>query len=266
MKAQLMNRLEDLQDIEKQRKLRADFLRDGYIFFPGFLNTDEITLVNAELQEFIEKEVCNMPKKDVYYEDVTDKTTLKQLQRLFQYHAFFERMMRNSRFEKLAIILLDDVVQGKNIQYFNKPPKIGQPTPAHQDGYYFMLEPNEAVTMWMALEPVDEENGCVRYIKGSHLTGMRKHGKTATLGFSQGIIDYGEQETAEDEVFYATQPGDLLVHHSMTIHRADGNSSESRTRKAMGFIYYADKAKEDIAAQAAYQKKLAANLAKENKL
>lgn len=79
--------------------------------------------------------------------------------------------MFGSRFEKLASILLHDEVIGKNIQYFNKPPKIGKPTPAHQDGYYFMLEPNEAVTMWMALEPVDEENGCVRYVKGSHKKG-----------------------------------------------------------------------------------------------
>lgn len=49
-----------------------------------------------------------------------------------------------------------------------KPPRIGKGTPPHQDGYYFMLEPNEAVTMWMALEDVNEENGCVRYVKESH--------------------------------------------------------------------------------------------------
>jgi len=32
--------------------------------------------------------------------------------------------------------------------------------------------------MWMALEPVDEGNGCVRYVQGSHLKGMRPRGKT----------------------------------------------------------------------------------------
>lgn len=261
-----MKRVDDLNDSQFQEKLRAGFLKDGYIFFPSFLNEQEITSVKNRLERFIENKVQDMPKKDVYYEDVNDKSTLKQLQRLFQYDSFFEEMKCNSRFEKLASILLNDGVEGKNIQYFNKPPKIGQPTPAHQDGYYFMLEPNEAVTMWMALEPVDEENGCVRYLKGSHLNGMRKHGKTGTLGFSQGITDYGEQETAQDEVYFPTKDGDLLVHHSMTIHRADGNTSEKRTRKAMGFIYYADKSKEDKAAKEAYQNKLAEELAKDNKL
>ncbi len=261
-----MKRVDDLNDKNLQRKLRNDFLTDGYIFFPGFLNSSEIIEVNEKLNTFKKTKVDNMPRSDVYFEDINDKTSLKQLQRLFRYDSYFADMMVNSRFEKLASILLDDRVEGKNVQYFNKPPKIGQPTPAHQDGYYFMLEPNEAVTMWMALEPVDEETGCVRYIKGSHLNGMREHGKTGTLGFSQGILDYGRKETDKNEIFYPTKSGDLLVHHSMTIHRADGNSSENRTRQAMGFIYYANKAKEDVEAQKAYQKKLAKDLTKENKV
>ncbi|WP_442505416.1 phytanoyl-CoA dioxygenase family protein [Novipirellula sp. SH528] len=128
-------------------------------------------------------------------------------------------------------------------QYINKPPGIGQPTPPHQDGFYFMLEPNEAVTMWLALEDVDEETGCVRYVKGSHNDGLRPHDKTATLGFSQELIDYGPRDT-EREIPFPANPGDLLVHHALTIHRADGNRSQTRTRQALGFIYCSSEAVE----------------------
>lgn len=260
-----MKRTEDLLDIKFQKKLRNDFLEDGYIFFPDFLNADEIDLVNGKLNGFIKDKIPTMPQNAVYYEDADDKDTLKQLQRLFEYDPFFFDMMFGSRFEKLASILLDDNVVGKNLQYFNKPPRIGKPTPPHQDGYYFMLEPNEAVTMWMALEPIDEENGCVRYIKKSHKYGMRSHGRTETLGFSQGIADYGCPNDLENEVFFPTKAGDLLVHHALTIHRADENQSE-RTRKAMGFIYYAHKAKENEAAHKAYAKRLNEELKKQNKI
>ena len=160
-----MKRVEDLNQKSLQDDLKNKFLRDGFIFFPGFLNKEEIGLVKNRLSEFIKNQVPEMPETEVYYEDKADKNTLKQLQRLFDHDAFFFDMMFSSRFEKLSSILLDDQVHGKNMQYFNKPPKIGKPTPAHQDGYYFMLEPNEAVTMWMALEAVDEENGCVRYVR-----------------------------------------------------------------------------------------------------
>jgi len=128
-----------------------------------------------------------------------------------------------------------------------------------------MLEPNEAVTMWMALESVDEENGCVRYVNKSHRYGVRSHGRTSTLGFSQGIADYGCPNDIENEVFFPTKEGDLLVHHALTIHRADGNQSE-RTRKAMGFIYYANKAKEDKAAHETYAKALNESLKEQNKI
>lgn len=261
-----MKRVNDLNNDKFANKLHQDFVENGFIFFPSFLNEEEIALVQSKISNFIENDIDKMDAKDVYYEDINDKSTLKQLQRLFEFDPFFFEMMFASRFEKLASILLNDSVQGKNIQYFNKPPKIGKPTPAHQDGYYFMLEPNEAVTMWMALEPVDKENGCVRYIPKSHTKGLRPHAKTNTLGFSQGISNYGEEENLEDEVFFSTKAGDLLVHHSLTIHRADQNLSKKRTRKAMGFIYYANEAKEDLIAHKAYAKKLALDLMKQDKI
>ncbi len=244
----------------EQQQLREKFRQDGFVVLPGFINEEEVKNIYFHLERLIEEKVPGMPPEHAFYEDRNDPSTLKQLQALFSYDPFFHGMMFGSRFEELASLLLEDAVVGKNMQYFNKPPGIGKPTPPHQDGYYFMLEPNEAVTMWLGLEDVDEENGCVRYVRGSHRRGMRPHGKTATLGFSQGITDYGRED--DTEVWMATKPGDLLVHHSLTIHRADANNSSTRTRKALGFIYYTQKAKEDIKTKAAYQQKLADEIRK----
>jgi len=227
------------------KSLKESFEQDGYIFIPGFLSQEEVQQINNRLQNFIENVVPTMPSNHAFFEDKTDPGTLKQLQDLHRYDTFFAEILNNSKFKEIAEILLEDKVIGKNLEYFNKPPKIGKPTPPHQDGYYFMLNPPKAVTMWMALEDVDLENGCIRYIKGSHLTGMRPHGGTETLGFSQGITDYGNEDLA-NEITFPAKPGDLLVHHALTIHRADGNKSNYRTRKALGLIYFAESAKEDI--------------------
>lgn len=246
--------------METNEQLQKKFREDGFIFLPGFLNEEKVKQIHFHLEKLIKEKVPAMPPEHTFYEDKDDPSTLKQLQTLFSYDRFFHEMMFDSRFEKLAAVLLQDNVTGKNMQYFNKPPGIGKPTPPHQDGYYFMLEPNEAVTMWLGLENVDEENGCVRYVAGSHLKGVRPHSKTTTLGFSQGITDYGQKD--DQEVWFNTKPGDLLVHHALTIHRADGNSSLNRTRKALGFIYYAEKAKEDTITKQAYQQKLAEEIRK----
>lgn len=74
-----------------------------------------------------------------------------------------------------------------------------------------MLNPPKAVTMWLPLEKVDKENGCVRYIKGSHLKGPRPHGRTQTLGFSQGILDFSQEKDLVNEVAFPAKPGDLCL-------------------------------------------------------
>lgn len=241
---------------QEQDTLRRTFCEDGFVYLPDFLSPEEVAQVNQQLTQLIRDKVPAMPPEHAFYEDKLDVSTLKQIQTLYTHDPYFDAMMFGSRFEALAVRLLGTGVVGKNMQYFNKPPRIGQPTPAHQDGYYFMLEPNEAVTMWLALEPVDEENGCVRYVRGSHKQGLRPHGRTQVLGFSQGMTDFGTDNDYTKEVFFPCRPGDLLVHHSLTIHRADGNQSEHRTRKALGFIYYANHAQEDVVRKQAYQQAL----------
>lgn len=92
------------------------------------------------------------------------------------------------------------------------------------------------LTLWLALDPVDAENGCLRYVDGSHLRGYRKHAKSQFLGFSQGINDF----TTDDfnrEVAAVKQPGDVAVHQGMTIHRADANLSQTRHRRSFAKVF-----------------------------
>jgi len=245
--------------------LRESFHRDGFVTLRGFLSGEELAELLANLGRYI-REVVPTLTDGVFYEDKARPETLKQMQDLHERDDYFEKLFYGSKFEALAGGLLGGPVVGKNLQYFDKPPGVGRATPAHQDGYYFMIEPCEAITMWVALEQVDEENGCVRYVRGSHVKGVRDHARTQTLGFSQSIIDYGRVEDLAAEVAVPAQAGDLLAHHALTIHRADGNHSATRTRKALGFVYYAAEAKQDISAHAAYHAKLMAELKESGKI
>ena len=70
----------------------------------------------------------------------------------------------------------------------------------------------------------------------------------------EGITDYDVADYQHETPVHA-QPGDLLVHHSMCIHRADENPS-SRPRRALGFVYFAARAKEDAEKAEAYRQQL----------
>ena len=249
-----------------QTDLLGDYQRDGFVLMQGFLSDETLGELRERLDRLIAEGLSSMPPEHVFYEDKDDPESLKQLQHVDAYEPWIADLFHDGVFRKLAEALLQGEVVPKNLQYFNKPPCVGKATPPHQDGYYFKLDPCEALTMWLALEPVNEENGCVRYVRGSHRSGMRPHGRTQTLGFSQGITDFPNEIDQRDEVICRAAPGDLLAHDAMTIHYAEGNRSEDRSRRAMGFIYYSARAKEDLAAHRSYQETLVADLKSSGKI
>jgi phytanoyl-CoA hydroxylase len=100
---------------------------------------------------------------------------------------------------------------------------------------------------------VDEENGCLRYVRGSHRGGIRPHGSSKILGFSQAITDYGEADRAQEACMYL-EPGDAVAHHGNTIHRADPNRSTSRHRRAFAMVYKGESCRRDEEAFARYQR------------
>ncbi len=236
------------------------FAADGFVLLPGFVAGDKLAEIIEHVDRFIRDVVPTMPAERVFYENKHDPGTLKQIQHMGLHDAWFHDLLTAGPFPDTAAELLGAAAVPKNLQYFNKPAGLSKPTPPHQDGFYFMLDPCQAVTMWLALDDVDEENGCVRYVRGSHRNGMRQHARTQTLGFSQGIVDYPTEADRSNEVSLPAKPGDLLVHHALTIHRADANRSTNRSRRALGWIYYSQHAREDTDAHAAYQERLAAEL------
>jgi phytanoyl-CoA hydroxylase len=245
---------------------KSEFDTDGYTIQRGFLDEAQTIEVTASLDRYIREIVPTVPAEHAFYEDKSDLSTLKQMPHMQMHDPYFDQMLNRSRFRDLAEELLEGEVVPKNVQFLCKPAAIGQATPPHQDGYYFMIEPVEGLTMWLGLDYADQENGCLRYVKGSHRKGLREHGRTQTLGFSQGMIDFGTEEDLANEAIYTTSPGDLLTHHALTVHRADANQSATRSRRAIGLVYLSARAKERTEELSEYRKKLAEDLAKKKRI
>ena len=130
-----------------------------------------------------------------------------------------------------------------------------------------MIAPPQAVTGWLALEPVDDENGCLNYVRGSHRgEGWRPHGRSQILGFSQGITDFGTPDDVANTVTMPGNAGMLLMHHCKTVHWASPNRSPTRSRRALGFVFFGESARPDEVAKRAYQAKLDADLKAADKI
>jgi len=223
----------------------------GFVVLRQFVAGPELAALQAELDRYIRDVVPRLPDGDAFYQDRARPETLKQLQRMEQ-DAFFASYAKDPKWVGLAEALVGEAVGPGKAEWFNKPAGTNHVTPPHQDNYYFSLTPPHVVTIWLGLERVDAENGCLRYVAGSHRGGFRKHAKSQILGFSQGIVDY----TADDfvrETAVPLEPGDAVAHHGMTIHRADANHSPVRHRRSFALVFQGVSCKRDEAAFARYQ-------------
>lgn len=230
---------------------KSTYDTDGFVVIRQFLPPEELATLQNELQRYIEQVVPTVTNGDAFYEDRARPETLKQLTRIEQ-DAFFADYLRHPRWVSMAEQLLGESAEATGAEWFNKPPGTRHVTPPHQDNYYFCLRPAQVLTMWLALDEIDDENGCLRYVRGSHSLGIRPHQRTSTLGFSQGIGDFGPTDLQNEMPIHA-RPGDVLIHHADTIHRAEANTSLIRHRRSFALVFRGASAQRDERAFERYQ-------------
>lgn len=119
---------------------------------------------------------------------------------------------------------------------FMKPPLCGAQKHWHQDGFYFDITPPEkGITVWIALCDAHEENGCLRYIPGSHKTGLRPHKQPEN---NPALAQIGKDDIdVEESVSVPAKRGDVILHHYHTLHSSGENqSSDSRIAYATHWL------------------------------
>jgi ectoine hydroxylase-related dioxygenase (phytanoyl-CoA dioxygenase family) len=232
--------------------LKTSCDRDGFVVVRNFLPADELDVLRQNLDRYIREVVPMLPDTDAFYEDRSRPETLKQLQRM-ACDPFFAAYSHNPRWVTLAEALLGESAVAEQPEWFNKPPGTSHVTPPHQDNFYFCLTPPSVLTIWLALDCVNAENGCLRYVTGSHLRGYRTHVRSRILGFSQGISDYAPGDFTRERAILL-EPGDAVAHYGMTIHRADANLSATRHRRSFAIVFKGASCRRD---EEAYERYLA---------
>jgi hypothetical protein len=147
-------------------------------------------------------------------------------------HGAFLEFARSERILDMVESLLGGDIILWNSHLFAKTPQDSREVPWHQDGRYWgAIRPLATVTLWLALNDVDQDNGAVRYIPGSHRHGLYTHNavKDENLvlnhALESGLID---QTTAKINCLEA---GQLSLHDPFLVH---GSPAVSSGRRRLG--------------------------------
>ena len=230
-------------------ELRARFERHGFAAVEDFVETGELKTVRAILDELLKSD---KPWREgrkfnaLGPDDAPDDQQLVQILDLRMFDRRLDQLKCRKDALEIARGLLGPRARFVTDHMLVKPPFNEQITPWHQDEAF--RHPNYGhpeLSVWVALQDVDELNGCLRFVSGSHLEPIRTHRHAG------GDRDAHALEVVETSDLIATpcplKVGSCSIHNARTIHGAGPNQSPA-PRYAYVMIFDAP----DPSATAAY--------------
>ena len=95
----------------------------------------------------------------------------------------------------------------------------------------------KSVQFWVALDPVDERNGCMQFIPGSHRLPSPEHFVASGTDDDPGRLLATEDVDPTQAVSCPLPPGGCTVHSTGTLHFTGGNATSDRPRRAYIFNF-----------------------------
>ncbi|NQU40227.1 MAG: phytanoyl-CoA dioxygenase family protein [Lentisphaerae bacterium] len=129
--------------------------------------------------------------------------------------------------------------------FFVKEPHAMATVGWHQDAYYWPMHPQHSVTVWLAFDDADEENGAMQIIPGSHKAGLIKHRRSAETDSVLSLeLEHGT--FAEDTaVSLCLKAGQASLHDDRAVHGSPANPS-SRRRAGFTIRYSSTEVENDL--------------------
>jgi ectoine hydroxylase-related dioxygenase (phytanoyl-CoA dioxygenase family) len=118
-----------------------------------------------------------------------------------------------------------------NMSFFAKPARNGRKVPWHQDGEYWPVRPLATCTVWLAVDDARPDNGCLRFMPGSHQArrlAPHSTNDSPDLALNQEI-DRTEYDDAK-AVDLVLEAGQMSLHDVYLVHGSNANTSEHPRR------------------------------------
>jgi ectoine hydroxylase-related dioxygenase (phytanoyl-CoA dioxygenase family) len=216
----------------------AQFRRDGHVCVRELASADEVRAYGPTIERTalgLSREKRALEDRDTYSQ------AFLQVPNLWLVDPVVTPFVLAERFARVAAELLG--VEGVRLyhdQALIKEARGGY-TPWHQDKFYWPLDTDATITMWMPLVDVPAEVGSMRFMSGTHERGHL--GEYAIGEESERVFGtLAEKEGLEIESHGAMAAGDATFHHGWTLHSAPENPTNI-SRPVMTIIYFADGAR-----------------------
>lgn len=221
----------NLSEENKESALQYD--DNGYMILRNFISPDTADKINVEIDKL-----------------VNDGTLKFRYGGKLVFAIHHSEILRNIGNDKKLLDFLSVLLDGnaklfQSINFIN-----GSQQKTHSDSIHMTTYPlGGLLGVWIALEDVDENNGALHYIPGSHKlpyflnsdyenegTSL-KIGKKSYKAYEEFLENKVKELGLKKEIFRAKK-GDMLIWHANILHGGEPHTDKNRTRKSLVYHFF----------------------------
>jgi phytanoyl-CoA hydroxylase len=210
------------------------FWSDGFVSVGKVLDDEQLALLRGEYDRTFERARAgeinfrnlSINNTDELEEKNQASQQMLQIMQMCEINIQFRRLT----YDEHLLDIIEDLI-GPNIQLFHdqalyKPAYHGGPVFWHQDNAYWKCAPANLVSVWLTLDDVDEDNGAMQFIPGSHLRPVG-HGQAQA---TNALLDSGSEVDESKKVVVSLPAGGVCIHHCQTLHHTAPNTTPRQRR------------------------------------
>lgn len=222
------------KNLSEENKENALHYNDkGYMIVRNFISPETAENINIEIDKLM-----------------NDGTLKFRYGGKLMFAIHHSEMIRNIGSDKNLLEFLSVLLDGKaklfqSINFIN-----GSQQKTHSDSIHMTTFPlGGLLGVWIALEDIDENNGALHYIPGSHKlpyflnsdydnegTAL-KIGKKSYKAYEEFLENKVKELGLKKEVFRAKK-GDMLIWHANILHGGEPHTDKNRTRKSLVYHFF----------------------------
>jgi ectoine hydroxylase-related dioxygenase (phytanoyl-CoA dioxygenase family) len=203
------------------------FRRDGFASLRRICGLEEIAEIRRVLEDLYSRKVGvkEGAQFDVLKPYDSEAVTLGQLTNPSNFAPALKKTALFRKAHEIAHQILGPKAFVSADFVLVKPPLQGATTPWHQDQAYGKLDYDfDQLTLWLPLQNVDENSGCLQFVPGTHMGPIRPH-RSANNDSKAHSLESCSIPSPEEIVSVPLALGDCSIHDGRVLHGSPSNRS-----------------------------------------
>jgi hypothetical protein len=203
------------------------FRRDGFVPLRQFFGREEILEIRRVFEDLYARKVGvkEGAQFDVLKPSDTNAMTLGQLTNPSNFSPALKKTAFVGKAQEIARQILGPKSFCSGDFVLMKPGLQGAATPWHQDQAYEKLDYDyDQLTLWLPLQDVDENSGCMQFVPGTHVGPIKQH-RSPNNDINAHSLECCYTPSPEEIVSVPMALGDCSIHDGRVLHGTPSNRS-----------------------------------------